>query len=80
MPLGPRCQTRTLSVEAVRVNSHRFPTENGRSAPPERPDLDRPHLGHRVPRRDLDRLLEAAALEDVEAADDLLGLGERARR
>jgi len=28
--------------------------------------------------RDLDRLLEAAALEDVEAADHLFGLGERA--
>src|SRR5918999_3195454 len=48
-----------------------------RSVPPERPDLDRPDLGDRVAGCDLDGLLQAAALDDVEAADRLLGLGER---
>jgi hypothetical protein len=41
------------------------------------PDLDRPRLGAGVSRRNLDGLLEAAALDDVESADRLLGLGER---
>src|SRR5215218_2202344 len=48
------------------------------SAPPERPDLDRPRLRDRMARRDLHGLLEAAALDDVEPADGLLRLGERA--
>src|SRR5215208_3541371 len=47
------------------------------SSPPERPDLDRPRLGDRVPGRDLDGLLQTAALDDVEPAERLLGLGER---
>src|SRR6478672_5464744 len=70
--------THALSRGRPRQLATPNPAENGRSAPPERPDLDRAHLGHRVPGRDFDRFLEAAALEDVEAADDLLGLGERA--
>ena len=47
------------------------------STPPERPDFDRPRLGGGVPGRDLDGLVHAAALDDVEPADHLLGLGER---
>ena len=47
------------------------------SLSPERPDLDRPHLSQRVRGRDLDRLVHAAALDEVEPADHLLGLGKR---
>jgi hypothetical protein len=36
-----------------------------------------PRLGDGVPGRDLDGLLQAAALDDVEPADRLPGLGER---
>src|SRR5262249_52413108 len=46
------------------------------SAPPQRTHLDRPDLGDRMAGRDLDRFVEAAALDDVEAADDLLRLRE----
>ncbi len=46
----------------------------GWSVPPEWPGLDRPHLGDRVPGRDLDGLLQTTALEDVESADRLLAL------
>jgi hypothetical protein len=48
-----------------------------RSVPPEWPHFDRPVLGSGVPGRDLNRLVQAAALDDVEPADYLLGLGER---
>src|SRR5262249_29251595 len=39
------------------------------SAAPERPHLDRPDLGDRGTRRDLDGLLEAVGLDEIEAAD-----------
>ena len=45
---------------------------------PDRPDLDRAVPGGRDPRRELDRLVEVAGLDEVEAAEGLLGLGERA--
>ena len=44
---------------------------------PERPDLDRPRFGDWVSGRDLNGLVEAVALDDVEPADCLLGLHER---
>src|SRR6266498_5799348 len=47
------------------------------SVPPEGPDLDRPRLCDRVPGRDLDGLLQAGALDDVEPADRLLCRDER---
>src|SRR6266550_5450389 len=47
------------------------------SVSPEWPDLDRPGPSHRVSGRDLDRLLEAAALDDVEPADRLFAFDER---
>src|SRR5438067_1676246 len=47
------------------------------SLPPQRTHLDRAHLGNRVRGRDLDGLLEAAALDQVEAADRLLRRHER---
>src|SRR5262249_28228146 len=47
------------------------------SVPPERPHLDCPDLRDRMTGGDLDRFLEAAALDDVEAADDLLRFRER---
>ncbi len=44
---------------------------------------ERPHLDREVPRDrvlsgDLDRLIEALGLDDVESTDELLGVGERA--
>src|SRR5580704_9795356 len=45
---------------------------------PERPDLDPAEPRDRMRRGHLHRLVDIRALEDVEAADDLLGLGERA--
>src|SRR5262245_5670870 len=43
-----------------------------------RPDLDRADLGARDPRRPVDRLVEVRAVEDVEAPELLLRLGEGA--
>src|SRR5262245_31712341 len=53
------------------------PDDTG-SVPPEGPNLDRPHLGQRMGRRDLDRLFEAAAFDDVESAERFLCRHERA--
>src|SRR5437764_14643764 len=50
------------------------------SVSPERPGLDGPHLRKRMRSGDLDGLVEAVALEDVEPADRLLRLDERAVR
>src|SRR5205809_3857425 len=47
------------------------------SAPPERSHFDGSGLGHRMARGDLDRLLEAAAVDQVEAADRFLRLRKR---
>src|SRR4029453_12806442 len=47
------------------------------SVSPEGPHLDRPGLGYGMCGRDLDGLVQAAALDDVEPADRLLGLRER---
>ena len=47
------------------------------SVPPEWPHLDRPRPRNRVPGRDLDGLLKAAAFDDVESADGLFALDER---
>src|SRR5690349_16754909 len=44
---------------------------------PHRPDLDLAEPGHGMRRGHLDGLLQAAALEHVVPADDLLGLSER---
>src|SRR5207249_5773987 len=52
-------------------------TRGAPSVPPEWPDLDRPSPCDRVFGRDLDGLLQAAALDDVEPADGLLSLDER---
>src|SRR5579859_1204656 len=48
-----------------------------RSAPQELSHLDRPEPGDRMAGRDLDRFLEAAGLDHVEAADRLLRVRER---
>src|SRR4051812_15916976 len=42
-----------------------------------RPDLDAPVLRGRDPRRDLNRVIQVARLDHVEAAELLLGFGER---
>src|SRR5215475_7359766 len=47
---------------------------------PERAHVDRAEPGHRVLARHLDGLVQAGALQDVEPADLLLGLRERAVR
>src|SRR5215831_11505253 len=47
---------------------------------PERPQLEGPEPRHRVPGRDLDRLVEVRALDDVESGEVLLGLRVRAVR
>src|SRR3954454_1715814 len=48
-----------------------------RSLTPERPDLDGAELGDRMPRGDPDGLVHVLGLDEVEAADGLLGLEER---
>src|SRR5262245_41809686 len=53
-------------------------SEASGSAAPERPDFDRPDLGDRMAGCDFDGFLEALGLDDVEAADGLLRLRERA--
>ena len=45
---------------------------------PDRPDLDRAVLGAGDLRRELDRLVEVLGLDEVEAAEGFLRLGERA--
>ena len=45
---------------------------------PKRPQLKPAEPCHRVLGRDLDRLVQALTIEDVEAGDPLAGFGERA--
>ena len=75
-PLGTARSLLSSSGLTTRAHGRTVP----RSVPPERPDFDRPELRNRMPGGDLDGLLEAPALDDVEPADRLLRLGERAVR
>src|SRR2546423_4961666 len=67
---------RAVEVEDQRTHADSM-TARSSALAPERPDLDRPHLGDRVCGRDLDGFLQAAALDQVESAEGFFGRDER---
>src|SRR3954454_14342483 len=73
--IRPATSRPQLSVK-LRATASSYAGLIGDSAP-QGAQLDQPALRHRVPRRDLDRVVEVVALEQVVAGDLLLGLGER---
>src|SRR5690606_30324034 len=77
---SPRKGDRIRSV-APPTNDSRPGSTSGRKRVrllPDRTDLDAAPVGVRMPGCDLDRLVEVLALDHGHAADEVLGLGERA--
>src|SRR5258706_4220405 len=66
-PGGPRPAAATPTTEKLGALADR----------PDRPHLDRADAPRRDARGDLDRLVQVLRLDEVEADEDLLGLGER---
>src|SRR2546423_9951028 len=63
----------------IEIDSQK-PPPRSRGSRPDRPHLDLAHAGPRMPRRDLEGLVEIDALDQAEAADLVLRLGERTVR
>src|SRR5438128_419440 len=75
VPAKRRAPTPAESTDSYEVRAHSV----SRGSPlPQLPYLERAEFRNRVFRRDLDRLVQIGALEQVEPADVLLRLRERA--
>src|ERR1700745_1064688 len=73
---GPRRPGRPVINRRAVMRTLPQPWQSLRSVDPERPDLNRPVPGRGVGARDPDRLPRARAVDDVEAGDLFLRLGE----